>query len=175
MKKILLLLFFAALMGYTMYKSPQAQPVMAQQRPDVGYQAPHFSLTGMDNQTYRFSGTREKVLVLNFWASWCGPCRMEAPDLRKLYLKYQHQVDFYAINVTNNDSLEGAKAFVEQFKLPFPVPLDTTGEVADKYRINAFPTTYIIDKQGVVRQKIIGMIDPQHFERELKKVLADKP
>jgi cytochrome c biogenesis protein CcmG/thiol:disulfide interchange protein DsbE len=175
MKKILVLLFFAVLLGYTMYEQPQARVAMAEQRPEVGFQAPHFSLTGLNNQTYQFSGSREKALVLNFWASWCGPCRMEAPDLRKLYLKYQNQVDFYAINVTTNDNPEAVKAFVEQFKLPFPVPLDTKGEVADKYRINAFPTTYIIDKQGVIRQKMIGMIHPPFFEQELKKVLANKP
>jgi cytochrome c biogenesis protein CcmG/thiol:disulfide interchange protein DsbE len=175
MKRILLLLFFAVLLGHTTFEHPLAREAAAVQRPEVGFPAPHFSLTGLDNQTYQLSGSREKVLVLNFWASWCGPCKLEAPDLRKLYLKYQHQVDFYAINVTTNDNLEAAKSFVEQFKLPFPVPLDTKGEVSDKYRINAFPTTYIIDEQGVIRQKMIGMIHPPFFEQELKKVLANKP
>lgn len=174
MKKILLLLFFAALIGYTMYVQPETQEASAEQKAAVGYQAPHFSLTGLDNQTYGLAGSREKPLVINFWASWCGPCRMEAPDLRKLYEKYHKQLDFYAVNVTSNDDLDSAKAFVDAYKLPFPIPLDMKGEVASKYRVNAFPTTYLIDRQGVVRQKIIGMLEPAQFEQELKKLISGK-
>jgi cytochrome c biogenesis protein CcmG/thiol:disulfide interchange protein DsbE len=172
MKRIVLLAFFAALIGYTMYNQPLAQEAITEQKPVVGYQAPYFSLKGLDNQTYQLTGSREKPLVINFWASWCGPCRMEAPDLRKLYLKYQKQLDFYAVNVTSNDDPDNAKAFVDAYKLPFPIPMDTKGEVAGQYRINAFPTTFLIDKQGVIRQKIVGMIEPSQFEQELKKLIS---
>ncbi|MFY0544242.1 TlpA family protein disulfide reductase [Brevibacillus sp. H7] len=174
MKRMLLLVFFAALMGYTMYTQPVEQAANTEQKPVVGYQAPHFSLAGLDKQTYQLSGSREKPLVINFWASWCGPCRMEAPDLRKLYLKYRQQLDFYAVNVTSNDDPDSAKAFVDAYQLPFPIPMDMNGEVASKYRVNAFPTTYLVDKNGVIRQKIIGMIEPARFEQELKALISGK-
>jgi len=172
-KQIVLLALFAMLIGYSLLHQPQAQVATAEQKPEIGYQAPHFSLTGLDNQTYQHAGSREKPLVINFWASWCGPCRLEAPDLRKLYLKYQKQVDFYAVNVTSNDDPVHAKAFVDAFQLPFPIPMDVKGEVANLYRIHAFPTTFLIDKRGVVRQKIVGMLEPSQFEPEVKKLLTE--
>lgn len=173
MKRVLFVLFFLGLVGYTAFQNqPQAKTVMSEQKPAVGYLAPYFSLQGLDNQTYQLNGPRQKPLVINFWASWCGPCRLEAPDLSRLYTKYQTQLDMYAVNVTSSDGLDGAKAFVESFKLPFPIPLDVKGEVADSYRVNAFPTTYLIDKNGVIRQKIVGMIEPKQFEMELKKLFA---
>lgn len=177
MKKLLLpILFIAALVGLTIWQGsnkPTQQAVAHQQKAEVGQIAPAFSLIGLDKQTYKVDGARQKPVLINFWASWCGPCQMEAPDLQKLWTKYQQHVDFYAINVTSNDNLEDALAFVEHYKLTFPIPLDQKGEVASLYRVNAFPTTYLIDKKGVIRQKFIGSIDPAVVEKELQKLAAE--
>lgn len=153
----------------------QETTTILEAKPVVGSAAPSFSLTGMDGKTYELNGKRDKPLVINFWASWCGPCRMEAPDLRRLHQAYGQQIDFYAINVTSDDTLEEAKAFVDRYKLTFPVPLDLQGEVAKSYQLQAFPTTYLIDRNGVIRQKIIGMIEASSFEQELKKLLQPSP
>jgi len=174
-RPILILLVVAFLTGLTVYQRDQQTAVMTtttEQKPKIGYPAPAFSLTGLDKQTYQVDGPREKPVLINFWASWCGPCKLEAPDLQKLSQKYQGKVDFYAINSTSNDNLEDAMAFVESFKLTFPIPLDHKGEVTDLYQVNAFPTTYLIDRQGVIRQKIIGTIDPKELEAELAKLLV---
>jgi cytochrome c biogenesis protein CcmG/thiol:disulfide interchange protein DsbE len=172
-RNILILLFVSLLVGLTVSRhTPDAVVATTEQKAQVGFAAPHFSLKGLDTQSYQFNGKRQKPLVLNFWASWCGPCRMEAPQLQKLYVKYRGQLDFYAVNVTSNDNLEDAKAFVEAYKLTFPVPLDVKGDIADLYRVNAFPTTYLIDRNGVIRQKIVGMIEPASFEQELKKLVS---
>jgi len=153
----------------------QETAAILEAKPAVGYMAPSFSLTGMDGKTYELSGKRDKPLVINFWASWCGPCRMEAPDLSRLYQAYGQQIDFYAVNVTSDDTLDEAKAFVDHYKLTFPIPLDLQGEVARSYQLQAIPTTYLIDRNGVIRQKIIGMIEAGPFEQELIKLLKAAP
>jgi len=173
MKKLLLAVLIAAGTFYVAgYHSDGAIPILGQaQKPEVGYQAPHFTLTGLDNQTYKVGGKREKPVILNFWASWCGPCRLEAPSLQKFQEKYGKQVDLYGINATANDNPESAKEFVKKYKLTFPIPMDVTGSVSDRYRIMAFPTTFFIDRQGVIRKKIIGTVDAATLERELKALL----
>ncbi|QRG65292.1 TlpA family protein disulfide reductase [Brevibacillus choshinensis] len=177
MNKLVLALLVTVGVGYAVWQQPQesAAVVAEVQKPVVGHLAPHFTLTGLDNQVYKVEGKRPKPVLLNFWASWCGPCRMEAPDLQRLYEKYKDQVDFYGVNVTNSDSPEAAAAFVQAYKLTFPIPMDVAGTVSNRYLIQAFPTTYLVDTQGVVRAKIIGMIDAPTLELELRKLLNEKP
>jgi len=177
MKKLLLAVLVAVGVGYAIWDHPQesAAVVADVQKPEVGFLAPHFTLTGLDNQTYKVEGKRNKPVILNFWASWCGPCRMEAPDLQKIYEKYGGQVDLYGVNVTSNDSPEAATAFVQSYKLTFPIPMDVAGTVSNRYLIQAFPTTYLIDTNGVVRKKIIGMIDASTLELEIRKLLTERP
>ncbi|MDH4618479.1 TlpA disulfide reductase family protein [Brevibacillus sp. AY1] len=175
MKKLVLAMFLAVGVGYLFVGQPQggAHVFANEQKPEVGYQAPHFTLTGLNNQVYRVEGKRDKPVIVNFWASWCGPCKMEAPDLQKIFEKYGKEVDLYGVNVTSNDNPETAMEFVQTYKLTFPIPMDVTGAVSDRYKVMAFPTTYLIDQQGVVRKKIIGMIDAATLEKELKTMLAE--
>ncbi|MGE5703596.1 MAG: TlpA family protein disulfide reductase, partial [Clostridia bacterium] len=137
----------------------------------VGYAAPHFTLTGLDQKPYKVEGKRDKPVVINFWASWCGPCQEEAPDLRDVYLQYKDQIDFYAINSTSNDQLDKAKKFVEEFQLPFPVPMDEKGEVTKAYQVIAFPTTFFIDKNGMIVNQVVGMLDRAELEKQVKKLI----
>jgi cytochrome c biogenesis protein CcmG/thiol:disulfide interchange protein DsbE len=176
MKKLLLVVLIVAGVGAAVWEKPQeSAPVVANvQKPEVGFMAPSFTLTGLDNQTYKIEGKRSKPVVLNFWASWCGPCRMEAPDLQKMYEKYGGQIDMYGVNVTSNDSPEAAQAFVQSYKLTFPIPMDVSGSVSNRYLVQAFPTTYLIDTEGIVRKKIIGMIDAGTLELELRQLLNGK-
>jgi cytochrome c biogenesis protein CcmG, thiol:disulfide interchange protein DsbE len=175
MKKLVLAMLLAVGIGYVFVGQPQggAHVFAIEQKPEVGYQAPHFSLTGLNNQIYKMEGKRVKPVIVNFWASWCGPCKMEAPDLQKFYEKYGTKVDLYGVNVTSSDDPEKAMEFVQQFKLTFPIPMDVTGSVSDKYKVIAFPTTYIIDRQGVIRKKIIGTVDAATLEKELNALLAE--
>lgn len=173
MNKLLLAMLIAVGLGYVVEGSSEGTvPVLASgQKPEVGFQAPHFALTGLDNQTYKVEGKRDKPVILNFWASWCGPCRAEAPDLQKIQEKYGQQVDLYGINATANDSPESAMAFVKEYKLTFPIPMDVAGTVADRYKIIAFPTTFLVDRQGVIQKKIIGTVDAAALERDLRILL----
>ncbi|ERM15838.1 TlpA family protein disulfide reductase [Brevibacillus laterosporus] len=148
---------------------PKANPTIAQ-----GAKAPAFELPSMDGTRYKFSGQRQKPLVLNFWASWCGPCRMEAADLQKLYEKNKGNVDFYAINLTKTDDLDSVKGFVDTYKLTMPILFDQDETVAKQYQILAIPTTFIIDPNGVVTYKVMGSIQPGVFQTELDKVVKAK-
>lgn len=138
--------------------------------PKTGYQAPPFELKGMDGRTYALNGKRDKPLLVNFWASWCGPCKSEAPDLQKLYAKYGDRIDFYGVNVTQVDKEKDARKFVEDYGIQFPVPMDKDGKVSQAYQVQAFPTTYLIDRNGVIRDAFY-LLSPSELERRIKKII----
>ncbi len=139
--------------------------------PKVGYLAPKFSLTGLDGKVYSMEALQGKPVVINFWASWCGPCRLEAPELVRLYEKYGSKVEIYAVNVTINDQIENAKAFAEQYGFTFPVLLDKEGEVSGKYGINPIPATFYVNREGVIVDKVIGLVDGQTMESKFQKLI----
>ncbi|XOS94480.1 TlpA disulfide reductase family protein [Brevibacillus laterosporus] len=112
--------------------------------------------------------------MLNFWASWCGPCKMEAADLQKIYEKNKDNVDLYAINLTKTDDLDSVKAFVDTYKLTMPILYDQDETVAKLYQILAIPTTFIIDQNGVVTYKVMGPIEQGVFQSEIDKVIKAK-
>ncbi|PZE20953.1 TlpA family protein disulfide reductase [Paenibacillus xerothermodurans] len=136
----------------------------------LGKTAPAFSLLGLDEKEYKVGGVRDKPLVLNFWASWCGPCHQEAPDLKQMYDKYGEQVDLYGVNVTKGDRLPDVKRFVKQHKLPFPILLDEKGTAAEMYRIIVVPTTFLIDKQGNLRD-VIHVLPPDELDKRIRALI----
>lgn len=137
-----------------------------------GTKAPEFSLAGLDGQTYEVGGKRDKPLLLNFWASWCGPCEEEAPDLVKLAKKYGDELDVYAVNVTYYDKLDKAKEFVQKYNYTFPVLLDEQEEVYRKFNGIVFPTNVLIDRNGVIQDVILGVLSPEELEAKLKKLVS---
>jgi thiol-disulfide isomerase/thioredoxin len=140
--------------------------------PKPGFLAPTFKLTGLDGKSYEVGGKQDKPYMLNFWASWCGPCELEAPDLKKMYEKYGDEFELYGINTTDKDNLDDMKAFVKQYKLPFPILLDTKGKVADQFRFNLIPTSFLVDRNGVVVD-VIHILSPTELERKIKKLIKE--
>lgn len=140
--------------------------------PKKGSRAPSFRLSSLDgSSSYEVEGKRDKVLIINFWAAWCGPCELEAPDLRDIYEKHKDKLDLYAVNATKFDNLRDAKLFVKEQKFVFPVLTDAKGEVSDEYRIYAYPTSFIVDRDGVIRQRIEGVISREQWEEYLQEVM----
>ncbi|GAB7388413.1 TlpA disulfide reductase family protein [Bacillaceae bacterium] len=139
------------------------------ERAQEGFAAPSFELRGMDGQTYNLKDLNKPV-VINFWASWCGPCRLEAPELVKLYDEYKDRLEIYAVNLTANDNLDDAKAFVEEYGFTFPVLLDEKGEVAAKYNVQAIPSTYFVNENGIIEQKAVGLMPPDQLKRAFEKL-----
>lgn len=119
-------------------------------------QAPDFKLATLDGKEISLKDLKGKPVVLNFFASWCPPCIIEMPDLNEFATEYKDQVHVIGLNVTTNDKIEDVKKVVNEKQLKFPIALDEKGEAALAYNIRPIPTTYFIDKDGVVRDIIIG-------------------
>ncbi|MCK6074223.1 TlpA disulfide reductase family protein [Paenibacillus silvae] len=151
----------------------QEEPMPTETGAKAGLLAPPFSLTGLDGKTYSVGGTKEKATFVSFWASWCDPCKQEAPELNKLAEKYKDKMDLYGVNVTSYDKLKDAKAFVDQYKLTFPIPLDEKGTVYAMYNGMAFPTNVLIDSRGVIQEIVLGIMPEKELEKKIKKLIAN--
>lgn len=151
----------------------EAKALPTETGPQKDMLAPSFSLKGLDGETYNVGGRNDKVLMLNFWASWCSPCQAEAPDLKYLYEKYKDQFDLYSVNVTKYDKPDKAKAFVDEYGLTNPILMDENGDVYQTYRGIAFPTNFLIDKNGVVREVIVGIKPVKELERIVQKLIKE--
>ncbi|MDA0353768.1 MAG: TlpA disulfide reductase family protein [Chloroflexi bacterium] len=130
-------------------------------RAEVGLPMPEFVLPSLAGQPIRSSDFRGKTLVLNFWASWCPPCRAEMPDLQALWDERQSRDDLVVLGVDflAQDTTEAATAFVQEFALTFPVVTDTpTGDVALRYGVRGLPATFFIDRAGILRRISFGPV-----------------
>ena len=125
--------------------------------PRAGFLAPAFELETFNGEMGSLADFRGQVVVLNLWASWCPPCRAEMPALQSLYEEYQDQgLVVLAVNMTYQDSASAASAFAAEFGLSFPNMLDRTGLVGSLYRMRALPTTFFIDREGVIQEVVVG-------------------
>jgi thiol-disulfide isomerase/thioredoxin len=142
--------------------------------PKIGFKAPSFTLLSLDGKMYPYPLEESKPAVINFWASWCGPCRLESPELAKLYDKYQGKLEIYAVNLTTQDSANDAQSFADEFGFTFPVLLDSDAKnsVADQYRVLAIPTTFFVNKDGIIVDKVMGLTDPKTLESKFKNLTA---
>ncbi len=117
----------------------------------VHHQAPAFSLPSLSGQQVSLANYRGEKVVVSFWASWCGPCRMEMPELRAFYNQYHNNgANFELLAISLDDNRADPARFALNEKLPFPVLLDLTQQTAAAYSANAIPTLYVIDETGKV-------------------------
>ena len=130
--------------------------------------APDFSLPALDGRTISLSDYEgKKKLVLSFWASWCGPCRLELPALRSFYERaHKPDTDFEFLAISIDDTREAAEAAVKETGLPFPVLLDLRQKAANAYNVYGIPTLFVIDKSGRVAYGGVG------FNAGLEFILA---
>ena len=132
-----------------------------------GEMAPDFELTTLAGDPVKLSDYKGKKVILNFWATWCPPCRAEMPDMQKYYEEQAQgeNVEILAVNLTTADKgMDAINAFVAEFSLTFPVPMDTEGNVGEIYQAATIPTSYMIDTEGRVQNKIVGPMNEQMME-----------
>jgi thiol-disulfide isomerase/thioredoxin len=133
--------------------------------------APDFTLADMDEQMHSFKDLRGKVVLLNFWATWCPPCRREMPSMERLYQKLNGE-DFTVIAVNQMETGDHVFAYTGQLAVDptFTILFDRDSRVSNSYRVNGLPTTYLIDKQGNIRFRAIGGREFDHPDVE-KQIL----
>jgi thiol-disulfide isomerase/thioredoxin len=139
---------------------------------DLGRAAPDFVLASLDGSPVRFSDLRGKPVLVNFWASWCTPCRKEMPDIVRAY--GQHPGAFTVLAVDLQENAEQVRQFASEFGMTFPIVIDTTGSVGDAWRIGGpvqgIPSSYFIDAQGVVQAREYGPMTADTIARDLATV-----
>ncbi|MCR8643900.1 TlpA family protein disulfide reductase [Paenibacillus sp. N1-5-1-14] len=176
-KNIAVLSILIMLVGIAVYQNIQTKQeqvsVAAEEMPKPDYRVPSFTLASLTGEEFKVGGERDKPLMINFWASWCGPCEKEAPDLVKLYQAYEGQFDLYAVNITQGDSMRNVRAFVDRHQFQFPVLLDKDGKISEKFRVIAIPTSFIVDKKGVIRD-VFYSETYNSLNKKIKAVLDDK-
>jgi thiol-disulfide isomerase/thioredoxin len=133
--------------------------------------APAFAVKGIDGGTVNLAGARGKVVLLNFWATWCGPCRMEVPDLVELQKKYQDRLQVIGLVVDDADE-DAVRKFAKRYSINYPVAMATDEMRIQFGGVPALPTSFIIDAQGRVVQKHIGLRDPELYELEVRALLG---
>ena len=117
-----------------------------------------FMLPLLDGTDFTLSQQKGKVVFLNFWATWCPPCRDEMPSMEALYQRFKDSgLEIIAVNLRESNS--EVEAFMNQYNLTFPAALDSRGTVGAIYNVRAIPTTYIIDKRGLIVGQLVGSID----------------
>jgi thiol-disulfide isomerase/thioredoxin len=152
-----------------------AAPAWAQQptirfvrNPDA---APEFKLDTLEGKSVSLADYKGKVILLNFWATWCGPCRAEIPDLAGLQNKYKDQLQIIGLVVDDEDQ-DAIKKFVREFGINYPVALATEALRTDYGGIPALPTSFLLDAEGRVVQKHEGLRDPVLYEVEIRSLLG---
>ena len=165
--------FFATLLlvsfSTSFSRAEDRQPIIRFVRhPDP---APEFSLAGLDGKPVTLAGSKGKVILLNFWATWCGPCRAEIPDLVELQNKYKEHLQILGL-VVDDDDQDAIKDFADKFGINYPVALATIDIRLQYGGIPALPTSFVLDSEGRIVQKHEGLRDPVLYETEIRALLG---
>jgi cytochrome c biogenesis protein CcmG, thiol:disulfide interchange protein DsbE len=153
----------------------QRQQITAQSRAAAAANepapAPDFELTASDGQVIRLQDLRGKVVLLNFWATWCPPCKAEMPDLNALQQKYGAERDFVVLGINDEEGAADVAAFAEREGIAFPLLLDPDGRVIEKlFDVRYLPTSMIIDREGNIRDTWRGQIAREAMLARLQKI-----
>lgn len=182
MKKGIIIVVIVAMFGWSLYEfviksddSAEVTETEKEEDDDVtvgleqGNKAPDFELDTLDDEEIQLSDYRGEKVMLNFWASWCGPCRAEMPDMQKLH--DEEDIKILAVNLTETESSdENVPNFMDELDLSFTVPLDENNEVADLYQIQPVPTSYMIDSDGLIQNEALGALNYEQMVQEFEKI-----
>jgi peroxiredoxin len=136
----------------------------------VGEKAPDFELNALEGGGIKLSDYRGKKVLINFWATWCPPCRVEMPHMQRFYSEYKDRdVVILSVNATQTEASKVViNAFAKHWELTFPIVLDELGEVGKMYKVTAYPVTYLVDEQGIIRKKVQGAMNEDSLKKAVK-------
>ena len=157
-------LVFLALLAYGFLSSRESG------RPQRGELVPDFAINLLDGSELTLSDLRGQVIVLNFWASWCAPCRREASALQSVWESH-HGRGVAFVGVTYHDAQDASLAFIDEFGITYPNGVDEMGQISAAYGVTAVPETYIIDREGRLAWSQIGEVQAQALIDQLERVI----
>src|SRR4030042_463393 len=136
----------------------------------IGSKAPDFELYDLSGNVHKLSDYEGTPVLLNFWATWCGPCRSEMPHLEEVYEEWRdNDLTFFAVNV--GESSTEVTSFLDYFGFNMPVLLDNARTVSHKYGVSGIPTTYFIDEDGIIQNRVVGAFpDRESIENYVMKL-----
>ncbi|MFC4023051.1 TlpA family protein disulfide reductase [Oceanobacillus longus] len=139
---------------------------------EPGEAAPDFELETLNVEQFKLSDLKGKKVILNFWYTWCPPCREEMPEMQKFYEEFGDEVEIVAVNLTYMEKSEqDVHDFIDEFSFTYSVPLDREETVAEQYKIHAAPTSYFIGTDGIVQQtRRIGPMEYEFMEEMVHKL-----
>jgi cytochrome c-type biogenesis protein len=154
-------------------KPSAAEPreAVAAEPPTTAYGVYDFALTSIDGEPVKLSDYQGKVVLVNFWATWCGPCVVETPSLVRMYHKYRDR-GFQVIGVAMQSEEDKVKNFVDKYRVPYAIARDTTSEVGLRYQVFALPSSFLFTADGKVKKAFMGFVEEERLERELEALFA---
>lgn len=162
----LFLLFFTVVTGC---EQQTEEDGLRKTLPKEGDAAAAFSLKLIDGKEFKLNDAKGKPVVINFFASWCHPCRIEAPALQRVYAQYKDKGVMF-IGIAIQDTEAKLKAYIKEFGIQFPVGIDSAGNIAEAYKIYGIPKTFIIDKHGRFSYIFMGEIKEHDLTKGIEKV-----
>lgn len=169
-RRIQIIIFVAVLLigGYTIGSSLFSKESI----PKEGSTAPAFTLSGLDGKKHELSDYKGKVVVVNFWGSWCEPCYKEMPAIQNQYTKWKDRgVEVLGLNL--DESPVTVQSFVRQYGLTFPILIDNELRMRNKYHVSSYPTTFFINGSGKIEKIQIGGMDEAYIDQTLTAMLKD--
>lgn len=171
-KMITLVVLLLAVAGI-LYAVIDLQSPASEAQLKIGEPAPDFTLLDLDGKQVSLSDYRGKVVLLNFWATWCTPCRAEMPDLQRTYDNLKDQ-GFVVLGVNIGERQVTAKGFARSLGITFPIVLDQDKVVTlEKYKVGPIPSSYFIDREGIIRHQFLGSMNESFITSEVQKLLSN--
>lgn len=140
---------------------------------EIGDKAPDFMLETLDGETLQLSDFQGERVMINFWATWCPPCKQEMPDMERFY--QEHDPVILSVNLTDGEmNTEQVGQFIQELELTFPVLLDREGEVSNLYRIQPIPMTYMVDAKGIIQFKSFGALSYEQMVKQFEQMKKEE-